>query len=59
MSLLSLHQEAIFEICASLSELEDLKVTIKEASQDAAIVGASTLIGGLLGGRKGGAIGKH
>lgn len=53
------HQESIFELCATLSEIEDLKVTLVESGKGALIVGFSTFLGGLLGGPIGLALGKN
>lgn len=56
---MSMHrQDSIFEICAVLSENENLKVTLQEASKGALLVGLFAFVGGLLGGPVGLAIGK-
>lgn len=59
MSLLLAHQEQIFEICATLSEVEDLKVTLVESGKGALMVGMCTFAGGLLGGPVGLALGMY
>lgn len=58
MATLRANQDSIFEICAVLSEEENLKVTLGEAGKGALMVGACTFLGGLLGGPIGLAIGK-
>lgn len=57
MSLLLSHQDAIFEICATLSEIEDLKVTLVETGKGTLKVAFCTFVGGLLGGPVGLALG--
>lgn len=52
------NQESIFEICAVLSEQENLKVTLEEAGKGALIVGTCSFLGGLFGGPVGLAIGE-
>lgn len=58
MAVLLQNEEAIFEICAVLSEQENLKVTLKEATKGALKVGFCSFVGALLGGPIGLAIGR-
>lgn len=52
------YRNNIFEICTVLSEQENLRVTVKEASKGALLVAAGAGLGALLGGRMGLALGK-
>lgn len=54
-----LNQDSLIEVCATLSEIENLKVTLNEASKGAMVVGLCTFVGALLGGPVGLAVGKY